>query len=67
MAWTLPRGFGASISIGADLGSSQSFVFGETSKVRDPMTAWSWGPAVASGDWDPVVTTAPGSSTGPGS
>jgi hypothetical protein len=42
-----PEGFSASISIGAGLESSRSFASGETSEVRDPTTARSWGPTAA--------------------
>jgi hypothetical protein len=67
MVRTLLGGSDASISIGAGPGNSQSFASGETSKVRGPMTAWSWGPAMTSRDWDPAVEIDLGSSTGPGS
>jgi hypothetical protein len=66
---TLPGGGGsvAAISIGSDPGSSRAFTSSELSEVRAPTIAWSWGPAAASGDWDPAVTTAISSSIGPGS
>jgi hypothetical protein len=61
-----PEGSDASISIGAGPGSSRSFAHGGSSKTGDPVTAWSGGLVVASGDWDPAAATTPGSSAGPG-
>jgi hypothetical protein len=60
-----PRGSGASISIGAGPGSSRPYAPGGSPETRDLMTAWSWGPVVASEDWDLAAATAPGSSGGP--
>jgi hypothetical protein len=58
-----PGGSGASISIGAGLGGSQSFVSGEAFEGRGLTTVWSWRPVAASRDWDPAAATALASST----
>jgi hypothetical protein len=47
--------------------STQPFTPGRGSEPEDPVTPWSGGPMVATGDWDPVAVAAPGSSTGGGS
>jgi hypothetical protein len=59
-----PGGSGASISMGAGLGSSCPFASGGSSEPGDPVTPWPGGAMAASEDWDPAAASASVSSVG---